>query len=127
VSAVGSNRQVWRTLLEQARLRTPECLSLWQVYTIEERELADRISTVIYHSLQWPNPVFVPRDPFQILVWDYTGDLKTGETLCAIEKSLGLLRLSDERWDDLLKCCLGDVVKVLVAEQHSRSDLKTKH
>jgi hypothetical protein len=123
ISFIGSNQKMRKTLFQQMRLRTADCLALWDGYTNEEKDISGRISQVVYSSLGWPNRFFIPQDCFGILVWDHTGDLGTTSTLTAIESEFDLAEFPSQEWERLLSCTFGEVVRMMVPRIQLSSSL----
>jgi hypothetical protein len=122
VPFIGTRALVWKNLCSQMRERTTACLNDWEVFQREEKELARRISAIVRDGLGWPNDLFIPSDPFEIVVWDHYGDLGTTEVVNEIERQFSL-RFTDSEWKELRQITFGEVVGFLVgrsAEHHGR-------
>jgi len=110
---IGAQAKAKRHIDAQLRGRTPECLRLWSP---ERVDLARRLSDILAFQFRWPNALFIPDDPLQILCWDAgayaVDDLRCQAALIDLEKSADRV-LPDEEVESLLRKRFGEVVDVL--------------
>ena len=64
----GAQARADRHLRAQLRRRTSGCLELWG--NGARRARAEELSGRLAKEFDWPNPLFIPDDPFGILCWD---------------------------------------------------------
>ena len=92
---------------------TPNCLKLWEDFSEVEVRFARVISQVASSCLGWPNGLFIPADPFEIIVWDRYGDLATTEVLAQAGSAAGLEKLGVQEWEMFLTRRFGELVRAL--------------
>lgn len=118
---VGSQSKARKGIRVQLAKRTAACLELWKSYSSHEQEVANGLAVYIRDALGWPNKFFIPDDPFEIMIWDYHGDLATPEVLLGIERCLGLKKKETLEWEILSKKKFGEIVCVLSKEGAARN------
>lgn len=118
VPVIGPQEAVRRSLCAQLAPRTPEC---WGEWGSDERRVA--LARFMARELgeycgEWPNPVFVPDDPLELVAWNpassYIDDLGIATAIMDIERHLGI-RLEDRAWEHLWRGSFGAAVNSLLA------------
>jgi hypothetical protein len=71
---VGPQIGISRGIIRQMTERKEECLQAWGQYSSDKVELAQKISRIIQDAMEWPNGLFLPDDPFRILLWERYSD-----------------------------------------------------
>ena len=117
VPIFGPQARLHRDLCVQLRARSVGCLKEWGEEP-RRKALANDVSQIMSSLLDWPNPLFLPRDPFEVLCWDHSAytidDLRVDSALMAIEKLLGMPP-EDEFWRQARALTFGDVIDRLMA------------
>lgn len=117
VPFVGKQEDVFRHIANQLIERTPDCLELWGSPG-RRRTLAAVCAQAIKTGLGWPNALFIPEDPVEILLWDKTAyivdHLIVPEILEKMERAAGVPRQSDEWWESLSEHTFGSVIDRLI-------------
>lgn len=112
VPFIGAQAKAKRPLNARLARRTPACLELWGA----RRADAEKFSRVLARELAWPNALFIPEDPFDILCWDAgayaVDDLRVDAVLMDLEKAAGRV-LPDDEAESPLKKRFGEVVDIL--------------
>lgn len=78
-----------RHIDDQLRARERQLLHTWDEYP-SIAPLAFKCSALIKKHFRWINAYFLPNDPFDILFFDYTGDLVRIEAEIEIKKELNI-------------------------------------
>lgn len=115
---VGTASHFHRSINQQLRKRTPNVLNLWGDYP-SLIHLSTLCSPLIAQHFNWDNGLFIPTDPFDILFFDYTGDMVAIEAEVDIK---ACLNISDHLL--LIECANNTLLYYQVIElmlQHSLS------
>jgi hypothetical protein len=112
----GIRDRVFKEIVAQMRQRSADLSESWNRFSSAELGVEQRISKIALEELGWPNDHFLPSDPFEIIMWDGTGDLATASAIDRMERELGLRRRSDGEWQELASLTFGDVVQKIAAE-----------
>src|SRR5437868_6069385 len=86
VPFVGVRDRVFKEITAQMQQRAADSTEFWNQYSTAELDVEQRIAIIAVEELGWPNSHFLPSDPFEIIMWDGTGDLATAAALDRIEK-----------------------------------------
>jgi len=113
---IGVRDRVFKEIVAQMRQRALDSSEFWSEFSSAELAVGQSISKIAMEELGWPNSHFIPCDPFEIIMWDGTGDLATAAALDRIEKEFGLRRRSDGEWQELASHAFGYVVQKLASE-----------
>jgi hypothetical protein len=113
---IGVRHRVFKDIIAQIQQRPQDTLEFWGDFSPVELDIKQKISKIAVQELRWPNSHFLPSDPFEIIMWDGTGDLATAAALDLIEKEFGLRRRSDGEWQELASHALGYVVQKIASE-----------
>ncbi len=70
-------------------MRTADCLEVWG-RDPERLRVRDTVSGIIQEYLFWPNRVYLPEDPCEILFFDPTVDLRNAEAWLVLEDTFHL-------------------------------------
>jgi len=113
---VGAQERVYRDLCAQLAPRTEECWDQWGT-TGPRIDLARFIARAFGEAADWPNPIFVPDDPFVLVTWDHDAcgldDMAGDDALQDIARHAGVKGINWRRFD---ACTLGQVVDQLLHE-----------
>lgn len=97
----GADGHVRRSLLEQLAHRGPACWDLWGPEP-RRRDAARFVSEAFGRAAGWPNPIFVPDDPLELVTFKphslLGDDLGLENAMLEIERHLGLV--SGSGWQD---------------------------
>lgn len=116
IPVIGPQAGAYRDICAQLALRTPECWSLWG--TDEARvKAAQFVAKTLGEAVEWPNPVFIPDDPCELLFWDHKScaidDLSLVGALVEIETYFNVSP-SEEELDTLAAGTFGAYVDFLL-------------
>ena len=113
VPVVGLQARVRDGFERQLRSRGPGWDERWTNVDCDP-DTRRTVSAVIQRWFEWPNDHFIPEDTFGILIWDWRAyfidDLTVSSAVEELETQLGLPRLSDEEWEDLLPLPFDEVL-----------------
>ena len=113
---LGLRARVFKKIVAQLARRAPNASDLWSRFSPDELAIKQRIVEIAVKELEWPRGYFLPSDPFEIVIWDPTGDLATEAALDRMENELGLRRRSGDEWRQLASQTFGDVVQKIAHE-----------
>jgi hypothetical protein len=67
---IGPQAGAYHDICAQLAQRTPECWSLWGA---DEARLkaAQFVAKTLAEAVEWPDPILIPQDPFELLFWDH--------------------------------------------------------
>ena len=91
VPVIGLDAKTRRKLLRQIRRRSPRVLDAWGDDPALLKLVA-YVASVASKWLGWDSILFVPSDPWAILFWDTTTDMRTEGALLELERRLHLPR-----------------------------------
>lgn len=103
-----------RSIIRQLKRRTVNDLKMWDDFSSDEKRIARIVSGIIQNQFSYPNDLFMPNDPFEIMIWDSLGDLGTTEVVSDIEEKLALKRKDSGEWESLAREDFGTVVSMLL-------------
>jgi hypothetical protein len=113
---VGAQASVYRALCEQLSLRTVECWREWGE-SATRIDMAQLLAMQLGRAADWPNPIFVPDDPFILAAWDHDScvidDLAVLCVLDAVSEHAGIPKRSMD-WSRFENSSLGEVVDHLI-------------
>ena len=122
---IGPQHRTRQSICEQLRARDPGCLSLWEE-SVERFRIARTVSAIVKDELNWPNDLFIPADPCEILFWDFTAywvdDLKLLAVIQQLEDALHF-HLKDETWESVFSYRFGELVDFLLERQNQNEAL----
>jgi hypothetical protein len=67
---IGPQAGAYQDICAQLQQRTPDCWSLWGAADARVKA-AQFVAKTLGEAVEWPNPIFVPEDPFELLFWDH--------------------------------------------------------
>ena len=67
---IGPQVGAYLDIRAQLAQRTPECWSLWGPDPARI-EAAQYVAKTLAAAVEWPNPIFIPADPCELLFWDH--------------------------------------------------------
>lgn len=115
---VGTERRIHKFICDQLRSRDETCLDGWGSEG-DRREFALRCCALIRRALEWPNALFIPEDPVEILAWDRRSvvidEFRTAVLVEELEKAAGLPKQTDAVWEEAGGLTLGQLVDWLLA------------
>jgi hypothetical protein len=120
IPLVGPQRSVYKNLCRQLAGRNADC---WRAWGDDPKRLviAKFVAGKFAEAAEWPNAIFIPADPFELIAWDHNSyaidDLSLLDALLEIEKHLAI-HLTDEQWRFVFKKSFGEAVDFLVEQQH---------
>jgi len=117
VPLIGVRDRVFKEFVAQMQQRAADSSEFWNQFSPAEMEVQQIISRIAVEELGWPNSHFLPSDPFEIIMWDGTGDIATAAALDRMEKEFGLRRRSDSEWQELASHVFGYVVQKIASER----------
>jgi hypothetical protein len=120
VPLIGPQVAVYKAVCAELAQRGPECWSLWG--TSESRvSLARFASVALGEAALWPNPIFVPEDPFTLVLFNHRATaidgLEVESALRSIEGHVGH-RLRRKVWEQLFLGSFGAAIDRLLAGGH---------
>lgn len=125
VPFIGPQAGAFRFVCRQLASRNQSCLDLWGSDPLRS-QLAAKVSAILKDYLRWPNSLFIPPDPFQIVGWDHTvysvDHLLVTEAFMVIEDKTGA-KLSDSFFEDCWDLPYGNVI-ALIQERVSQLEHK---
>lgn len=124
---IGVRHRVFKDIITQMQQRTEDSSAFWNQFSPAELDIEQKISKIAVQELGWPNSHFLPSDPFEIIMWDGTGDLATAAALDRIEKEFGLRRRSDSEWQELASHAFGYVVQKIASERAQEKPAAKQH
>jgi len=113
---VGADSRAHRAIAKQLRARHIQCLDNWGAQVAIYQVLCV-VSPVVKEYGEWPNTLFLPDDPCDILFWDPSMELKTVEAMNVLERDLSI---PADIFDDLIQIKYGELISRIthhVAEQ----------
>lgn len=90
VPVIGPQVAVYESLCAQLAGRPPEC---WHAWGTDRRrvDLARFMARALGDVCGWPNPVFLPEDPIELVAWSQDDvDFDVEEACMRIEEHLGI-------------------------------------
>ena len=115
---IGPEQKAYKFVAKQLESRASSALELWGK-NAERRKLADYCSDLFRAELGWPNGLFIPQDPFEIVSWDrfstVVDELRIPSIISKIEQHVGIQPLWDEWWSESSKLTYGEVIDRLQA------------
>ncbi len=85
---IGPQAGAYRDICAQLEQRTPECWSLWG--DDARLKAAQFVAGTLAEAVEWPNPIFIPEDPYELLFWDHKScaidDLSLVDAMMQIEE-----------------------------------------
>jgi len=118
----GARARAHREIISQLTRRSVECLAHWDNFSEKERELAKKISKIVCKCFAWPNEYFLPDDPFEIMIWERSGDfMATTEAIATIENELGLKQKTSAEWESLMKQNYGKVIQIISSSLENKT------
>jgi hypothetical protein len=67
---IGPQAFAYDDICQQLALRTAECWTLWGPNEARVKA-AQFVAKTVAEEVQWPNPIFLPDDPFELVFWDH--------------------------------------------------------
>jgi hypothetical protein len=113
---VGAQASVYRELREQLSLRTIACWQQWGA-SATRIDMAQFLAMQLGRAADWPNPIFIPDDPFILAAWDHDScvidDLAVLCAFDAVSEHAGIPRRSID-WSRFANSSVGEVVDHLL-------------
>lgn len=94
---------------DQLLQRDAACLQMWEAVPRIDMKLVRDVSGIIREYMFWPNDLFIPDDPCEILFHDPTVDLRNVEAMGVIEDRAGVV----VDWERLLPRRFGGLIEEL--------------
>jgi len=120
IPLVGPQRSVYKNLCQQLASRNADCWSLWGD-DLKRLAVAKFVTKKLAEAASWPNAIFIPADPFELVAWDHNScvvdDLSLTSALLEVERQFAI-HLTDEQWGLFFTKSFGEVVDFLVEQQH---------
>ena len=67
---IGPQAGAYRDICNQLSSRTAECWALWGPDQARV-QAAQFVATALAEAVEWPNPIFIPDDPYELVCWDH--------------------------------------------------------
>jgi hypothetical protein len=83
---VGLEKKVHDSICHQLELRSQICLSLWSDYSISVLDIRESVSQLIRDYFGWPNTLYIPEDPCDVLLWSPGDGMLSVEAMCVIQE-----------------------------------------
>jgi hypothetical protein len=117
VPIIGAHARLHREVCAQLRHRRPRCLVEWR----DPIRLAALVSVapIVKEYGRWPNTLFLPNDPCDLLFWKWDNQLMRAEAMMVI---LDEWRVPSEALDDVGTLLLGTLIDRLIDESDFLSD-----
>ncbi len=96
---IGPQAGAYENLCKQLQVRTAECWALWGTNECRRRKAAQFVANIVGEELRWPNPIFIPDDPTELVFWNEscaTDDLCVIPVFVKIEMTYNRCPLEDE-------------------------------
>jgi len=106
VPIIGLNARAYNIICLQLRSRSRDCAKLWSA-DHRNSECLEIVLGIIRDVFCWPNDLFIPDDPCEIVFWSPQNDLKTAEAVMRVTKAFNL---DDHFLDCLLDMSLGELI-----------------
>ena len=116
---IGPQAGAYADICRQLSLRAPECWSLWGPNAARV-EAARFVAKVVGEAVEWPNPILIPDDPYELVFWDHKSctvdDFSLVGAFLEIEKHFGKSS-SEEEATRIYEGTLGCYVDFLTGTQ----------
>lgn len=120
IPLVGPQRSVYKNLCRQLASRNAD---YWKTWGDDSIRLAGAkfVAGKLAEAANWPNSIFIPADPFELIAWDHNScvvdDLSLTSALLEVEKHFEI-DLIDKQWESIFKKSFGEAVDFLIEQQH---------
>ena len=116
IPLIGPQAGAYDHICQQLALRTADCWALWGPNEARV-QAAQFVARTVGEEVEWPNPIFIPDDPFELVFWDHKScavdDLSLVGAFMTIESHFGASP-SDEDLDRFQEGTFGAYVDFLL-------------
>lgn len=106
VPIIGLDARAHAFICRQLIGRSPDCSRVWDSDARSAKCLKELLR-IISDVYCWPNDLFLPEDPCEIVFWCPRNDLKTAEAMMRISEKF---ELHDQFLDDFQRLSFGELV-----------------